>query len=380
LPYLLLFQGVASIVRVSTKQPRFDTVVSKLAKFAGAKMHKAKIICTLGPSSSSAAVLKKLALAGMNVARLNFSHGTHQSHKHKIDIISKLNKTRRNKIKILQDLEGYRIRVGLFKGPRKMVPLASGSIVTLTNQLQTDKLNVIPFDYQGALSDIKIGSNIFIDDGSIALKVVGRDKIGLKAVVYVPGSVKEHKGINIPDINLKFEGLTEKDKNDLLFGIENGVDFIAQSFVRNEKDILCVREFINRRGLNCPLIAKIENRQGIENIDRIMDVSDGIMIARGDMGVSLPICEVPVMQKIIIKKCLRRRTFVITATQMLESMTENIRPTRAEVSDVANAIIDGSDYVMLSAETAAGKHPVEAVRMMRDIITFTEKSLASKKI
>jgi pyruvate kinase len=316
----------------------------------------------------------------MNVARLNFSHGTHQSHKHKIDIISKLNKTRRNKIKILQDLEGYRIRVGLFKGPRKMVALSAGSTVTLVNKPQSDKLNVIPFDYQGALSDIKIGSSFFIDDGNIALKVKGLDKTGLKAVVYVPGSVKEHKGINIPDINLKFEGLTEKDKNDLLFGIENGVDFIAQSFVRNEKDILCVREFINRRGLNCPLIAKIENRQGIENIDRIMDVSDGIMIARGDMGVSLPICEVPVMQKIIIKKCLRRRTFVITATQMLESMTENIRPTRAEVSDVANAIIDGSDYVMLSAETAAGKHPVEAVRMMRDIITFTEKSLASKKI
>ncbi|MBN1391963.1 MAG: pyruvate kinase [Sedimentisphaerales bacterium] len=343
-------------------------------------MRKTKIICTLGPSSSDSAVLKKLALAGMNVARLNFSHGTHQSHKHKIDIISKLNKTRRNKIKILQDLEGYRIRVGLFKGPRKMVPFAAGSIVTLINKPLSDKLDIIPFDYQGALSDIKTGSNIFIDDGSIALKVIGRNKTGLKAQVVVPGFVKEHKGINIPDINLKFEGLTEKDKNDLLFGIANKVDFIAQSFVRNENDILCVREFINRRGFNCPLIAKIENRQGIENIDGIMDVSDGIMIARGDMGVSLPICEVPVIQKIIIKKCRRHRAFVITATQMLESMTENVRPTRAEVSDVANAIIDGSDYVMLSAETAAGKHPVEAVRMMRDIIAFTEKSLASKKI
>jgi pyruvate kinase len=261
-----------------------------------------------------------------------------------------------------------------------MVELSAGAAVTLINKPQSDKLNVIPFDYQGALSDIKIGSNIFIDDGNNALKVKSRDKTGLKAVVVVPGFVKEHKGINIPDINLKFEGLTEKDKNDLLFGIENCVDFIAQSFVRDENDILCVREFINRRGFNCPLIAKIENRQGIENIDRIMDVSDGIMIARGDMGVSLPIREVPVMQKIIIKKCLRHRAFVITATQMLESMTENIRPTRAEVSDVANAIIDGSDYVMLSAETAAGKHPVEAVLMMRDIITFTEKSLEYKKI
>ena len=343
-------------------------------------MHKTKIICTLGPSSGNAAVLKKLALAGMNVARLNFSHGTHKSHKQRIDTIRRLNKTRKNKIKILQDLEGYRIRVGLFKGPRKMVELLKASSVTMINELQTDKKNVIPFDYQGSLSDIKVGSHIFIDDGSIALKVKSRDKTGLKAVVYVPGFVKEHKGINIPDVNLKFDGLTEKDKDDLLFGIANKVDFIAQSFVRNKKDILIVREFINRRGFDCPLIAKIENRQGIENIDEIMSVSEGIMIARGDMGVSLPICEVPVMQKIIIKKCLRHRSFVITATQMLESMTEHVRPTRAEVSDVANAIIDGSDYVMLSAETAAGKHPVEAAKMMSDIIAFTEKSLKSKKI
>jgi pyruvate kinase len=343
-------------------------------------MRKTKIICTLGPSSSNAAVLKKLVLSGMNVARLNFSHGTHKTHKQSIDIIRRLNKTRRNKIKILQDLEGYRIRVGLFKGPRKMVALVTGSIVTLINKPQTDKKNVVPFDYQGSLYDIKTGCHIFIDDGSIALKVKHRDRNGLKAEVLVPGVVKEHKGINIPDINLKFDGLTEKDKNDLLFGIANKVDFIAQSFVRNEKDILCIREFINRRNFNCPLIAKIENHQGIENIDRIIEVSDGIMIARGDMGVSLPIYEVPVMQKIIIKKCSRHSTFVITATQMLESMTEHIRPTRAEVSDVANAIIDGSDYVMLSAETAAGKHPLEATQMMSDIIMFTEKSLKSNKI
>jgi pyruvate kinase len=364
----------------STKQPYFDTVVSQLTKFAGAKMRKTKIICTLGPASSKAAVLKRLVLSGMNIARLNFSHGTRKTHKQSIDIIRRLNKTHRNKIKILQDLEGYRIRVGLFKGPRKMVALAAGSIVTLINKPATDKQNVIPFDYQGSLYDIKTGCHIFIDDGNIALKVKGRDKTGLKAEVLVPGIVKEHKGINIPDIKLKFEGLTEKDKDDLLFGIANKVDFIAQSFVRNEKDILSVKEFINRRGFNCPLIAKIENRQGIENIDQIMEVSDGIMIARGDMGVSLPICEVPVMQKIIIKKCLRHRAFVITATQMLESMTEHIRPTRAEVSDVANAIIDGSDYVMLSEETAAGKHPVEATKMMSDIISFTEKSLKSRKI
>lgn len=343
-------------------------------------MRNTKIICTLGPSSSKAAVLKNLVLSGMNVARLNFSHGTHKTHKQSIDIIRLLNKKRRNKIKILQDLEGYRIRVGLFKGPRKMVELVKGSIVTLINTLETGKKNVIPFDYEGSLFDIKTGCHIFIDDGNIALRVKSRDRNSIRAEVLVPGIVKEHKGINIPNINLKFDGLTEKDKNDILFGIENKVDFIAQSFVRNKKDILSVREFINRRNFNCPLIAKIENRQGIENIDEILEVSDGIMIARGDMGISLPIYEVPVMQKIIVKKCSRHRAFVITATQMLESMTENIRPTRAEVSDVANAIIDGSDYVMLSAETAAGKHPVEATQMMSDIIMFTEKSLKCKKI
>jgi len=316
----------------------------------------------------------------MNVARLNFSHGTNKTHKQSIDIIRQLNKTHRSKIKILQDLEGYRIRVGLFKGPRKMVELVKGSIVTLINKLETDKKDVVPFDYGGSLYDIKIGRYIFIDDGNIALKVKSRDRNGIRAEVIVPGILKEHKGINIPDINLKFEGLTDKDKNDLLFGIANKVDFIAQSFVRNKKDMLSVRKFINRNKFNCPLIAKIENRQGIGNIDEILEVSDGIMIARGDMGVSLPIYEVPVMQKMIIKKCNQQKKFVITATQMLESMTEHLRPTRAEVSDVANAIVDGSDYVMLSGETAVGEHPVEAVQMMRNIIRFTEKSIKHKDI
>jgi len=342
-------------------------------------MSKTKVICTLGPSSSKAAVLKKMILSGMDVARLNFSHGTHKTHKQSIDIIRRLNKAHRNKIKILQDLEGYRIRVGLFKGPRKTIELVKGSIVTLINKLETDQKDIIPFDYKGSLYDIKTGCHIFIDDGNIDLKVKSRDRDSIRVEVLVPGILKEHKGINIPDINLKFEGLTDKDKNDLLFGIANKVDFIAQSFVRNKKDILSVRNFINQHKFNCPLIAKIENRQGIENIDEILEVSDGIMIARGDMGVSLPIYEVPMMQKMIIKKCNYHRAFVITATQMLESMTEHIRPTRAEVSDIANAIIDGSDYVMLSAETAAGKHPVEAMQMMNDIIKFTEKSLKCKQ-
>jgi len=343
-------------------------------------MSRTKIICTLGPASNKEAVLKKLTLGGMNAARLNFSHGNHKSHKQSIDIIRQLSGTGRNKIKILQDLEGYRIRIGQFKGPRKMIELVKGSTVTLINKPETDKKDVIPFDYDGSLSDIKTGCHIFIDDGNLSLKVKDRSSAGLRAEVVVGGILKEHKGINIPEIKLKFGGLTEKDKSDLLFGIANKIDLIAQSFVRGKDDILSVREFIARHGFDCPLIAKIENRQGIENLDSILDVCDGIMIARGDMGVSLPIYEVPIMQKMIIKKCNERKKFVITATQMLESMTEHIRPTRAEVSDIANAIIDGSDYVMLSGETAAGKHPVEAVQMMNDIIKFTEKSLKRKQI
>lgn len=338
-------------------------------------MSRTKIICTLGPATSRSDILKKLALSGMNIARLNFSHGTYQSHKKKIDAVRKLNKARRSKIKILQDLEGYRIRVGLFKGPRKMIELVKSSTITLIPGSSTDRKDVIPFDYDGSLYDIKKGCHIFIDDGNIALKVKTVTRKQVKAEVIVGGMVKEHKGINIPDVNLKFAGLTEKDKDNLLFGIENKVDLIAQSFVRNKDDILSVRKFINSNNYDCPLIAKIENRDGIKNIDKILEVSDGIMIARGDMGVSLPVYEVPMVQKMIIKKCSSHRAFVITATQMLESMTEHIRPTRAEVSDIANAIIDGSDFVMLSGETAAGKYPVEAVRMMKSIIDFTEKAL-----
>lgn len=316
----------------------------------------------------------------MDIARLNFSHGSHQSHQKTIDIIRRVNKNSRRKIKILQDLEGYRIRVGLFKGPRKYLELKVGDKLRFVCSESSDKMDVIPFDYTGSLYDIKVGSHIFIDDGNIALKVKRRDKSCITAEVIVGGLLKEHKGINIPDVNLKFEGLTEKDKANILFGIENKIDYVAQSFVRDEKDILSVRQFINQHNYDCPLIAKIENQQGIDNIDKIMDAADGIMIARGDMGVSLPIYQVPIMQKMIIKKCLKHKAFVITATQMLESMTAHIRPTRAEVSDVANAIIDGSDFVMLSGETAAGKYPVQTVEMMSSIINYTEKSLKKTKI
>jgi pyruvate kinase len=337
-------------------------------------MTKSEIICTLGPSSEDASTLRAMMQAGMAVARLNFSHGTRRRHQSRLDLVRGLNKKHGKSVKILQDLQGHRIRVGRFKG-RKSIPLKKMQRVFLTNRAEPSGKDVLPFDYKGPLADIKIGRFIYIDDGNIALIVRARTRDYIEAEVVVPGILKENKGINIPDVSLRFEGLTDKDRTDLKFGIENDVDFIAQSFVNDKKDILCLREAVGKRGANCRLIAKIENRHGVDNIDEILDVSDGIMIARGDLGVSLPIFQIPVLQKMIIKKCRRRRKFVITATQMLESMTEHLRPTRAEVSDVANAIIDGSDYVMLSAETAVGKHPVEVVEMMNQIVEFTTRFL-----
>ena len=343
-------------------------------------MIKTKTICTLGPSSGNTTVLRKMMLAGMDMVRLNFSHGSHEGHKHNVDLVRRLNTKYRQHIRILQDLEGYRIRIGRFKYSRgKTIELKKRQIIRLTNKDKAGDKGVIPFDYEGALRDIKIGSLIYIDDGNISLKVKTRTKDCLKAEVVVPGILKENKGINIPDINLKFEGLTEKDKSDLDFAVKNKVDFIAQSFVRNRQDIINVKDFIKDSGLKCQIIAKIENRQGIQNIDEILEASDGIMIARGDMGVSLPIYKIPILQKMLIRKCNRRKKFVITATQMLESMTEHIRPTRAEVTDVANAIMDGSNYVMLSGETAVGQYPVETVQMMNQIIKFTEQFLKYKK-
>lgn len=276
----------------------------------------------------------------------------------------------------MQDLEGYRIRVGRFKG-KKAIELKKRQILFLTNEKILGDKGIVPFDYEGSLRDIKSGNRIYMDDGNIELIARRNSKRYLKAEVVIPGILRENKGINIPDINLKFKGLTEKDKEDIHFGITNKVDFIAQSFVRDRFDILPIRQLIRGRLDDCKIIAKIENRQGIRNIDEIIDVSDGIMIARGDMGVSIPIYEIPVVQKRIIKKCNQAKKLVITATQMLESMVENLRPTRAEVTDVANAVLDGSDYVMLSAETAAGKHPVETVKMMNQIIKFTESAFVN---
>jgi len=337
-------------------------------------MPKTKIIATLGPASSSYAVLRKMVTAGLDVVRLNFSHGTHEQHLERIKFIRLINQKYRRHIRIMQDLEGFRIRVGRFKGPKTRV-LEKRNIVWLTNDPEAQRPTIIPLDYQSSLDWIKPGQLIYIDDGQIALRAKDSSANKIKAQVIEGGILQERKGINVPDSELEFEGITEKDKKDIEFGITHNVDYIALSFVRDESDVLKACELIKPRLPTCRVVAKIETRQAIENIDAIIKAVDGIMIARGDMGISIPIYEVPIVQKRIIKKCNAAKKFVITATQMLEHMTEHLKPTRAEVADVANAIIDGTDFVMLSAETAVGRFPYESVAMMNDIIKFTEKSL-----
>lgn len=333
-------------------------------------MVKTKIICTIGPSSSSETVLRKMMLAGMDVGRLNFSHGKPQELLRRIKLIRLLNAKYRRRIKLLGDLQGHRIRVGDLVKP---VELKKRQIVWLTQAKRNSARGKIPFDYRGPLETIKNGILIFIDDGNIALEVTGRAKNSLRAKVIAGGVLKGHKGVNIPQAKLEFGGISRKDVQDISFCEKHNVEYIAQSFVRTKKDILDVRKLL-KTGSGCRLIAKIETREGVKNIDEIIKSSDGIMIARGDMGVSLPIYEIPIIQKAIIRKCNRAGKPVITATEMLESMTENRTPTRAEVTDVANAIIDGTDFVMLSAESAVGKYPAETVAMMNSIIKFTERN------
>jgi pyruvate kinase len=337
-------------------------------------MVKTKIICTIGPASSTATILRKMMLAGMDVGRLNFSHGIEKELVARIEIIRRLNKKYRRRIRILGDLQGHRIRIGRLSQP---IELKKRQRVCLVQKDIKGTCTKIPFDYQGPLKSIKTGYHIFIDDGNIALEVTGRGKGSIKASVITGGLLKQNKGVNIPQARLAFGDISQKDREDICFCRKHGLEYIAQSFVCTKDDILDVRDILGTAA--CKVIAKIENRQGIKNIDEIIKVSDGIMIARGDMGVSLPIYEIPMVQKMIIKKCNLAKKPVITATQMLESMTESLRPTRAEVTDVANAIIDGTDFVMLSAETAAGRYPAETVKMMNDIIKFTEKSAPSQQ-
>jgi pyruvate kinase len=332
------------------------------------------IVCTIGPASRDIRVLRRMMRAGMDVARLNFSHGTHADHLKTVRLIRELNRTYRRGIRILGDLEGYRIRIGTWPG-HVPIDLKRRQQVRLSN-FSPLPAGAVPFEYEGSLRDIRKGMTIFLDDGTIALTVKGSGMRALECEVTVPGTLKEHKGINIPEAKLRFSGVKEKDRRDIGFCVQHRVEYLAQSFVRTPQDMRVVAGYAREHGYRGLLFAKIENRQGIENVEGILAVADGIMVARGDMGVSIPVWEVPVVQKQIIRSCNLARKPVITATQMLESMTEHLRPTRAEATDVANAVFDGTDYVMLSAETAVGAHPVETVDTMNRIIKFAEANRA----
>jgi len=337
-------------------------------------MPRTKIVATIGPASSNYTILRKMFAAGLDVVRLNASHGSHEQHQDSIELVRRINIKYKRHIRIMLDLAGFRIRVGRFQGDKTRL-LKNRTVVWLSNDPNADGPKTIPFDYQGNLTRIKPGQLIYIDDGNLILRVKSASTNSIKAIVVEGGILKERKGINIPGVDLEFEGITAKDRKDIVFGIAHKVDYIALSFVRDENDIRQAADLIKPTLPHCRLVAKIESRQAIRNIDKIIEATDGIMIARGDMGVAVPIHEVPIIQKQIIKKCNAAGKFVITATQMLEHMTEHSRPTRAEVTDVANAIIDGTDYVMLSGETAVGRFPHESVLMMNEIIKFTEKSI-----
>jgi pyruvate kinase len=332
-------------------------------------MIKTKILATLGPSSSTPAMLRKFYAAGLDAVRLNFSHGTKDEHAARIGLVRELNRKLRRHILILQDLKGNRIRIGRLKAP---LELKKKQKVSLVQAAAAHRPGEIPFDYRGSLKVIRKGHFIYIDDGNIAfeVKAIGRDSLSCE--VAAGGLLKERKGVNIPMARLDFPLLSDEDREDIEFGVAHKLDFIAQSFVRSKADVLAVARLVKPRLPSCKIIAKIEAREAIKNLEEIAKAADGIMVARGDLGVMFPLWEVPILQKRIIKLCNRLKKPVITATQMLETMTANCLPTRAEVSDVANAVLDGTDYVMLSAESAAGKYPAEAVRMMNQVVKYTE--------
>jgi pyruvate kinase len=337
---------------------------------------KAKIVATIGPASDKEEILEKLVLAGMNVARMNFSHGTHQEHAERIQRIRHVAKKVGKCVGILQDLQGPKIRVGELPGP---VQLAEGEEVTLYATGTSPGSNSekkIPVDFRQLFDSVQTSDKLLLDDGRLTLEVVSvEEPSSLLAKVIVGGTLSSHKGINLPGVRLRIPGFTEKDEEDLAFGISQDVDAVAVSFVRTADEIQRVHEAIERicSGKRPPLlIAKLEKPEALENLEAILDVVDGVMVARGDLGVELPPERVPVQQKHIIRTANRRAKLVVTATQMLESMISNPLPTRAEASDVANAIFDGTDAVMLSAETAAGKYPVESVQMMDRIVREAE--------
>ena len=336
-------------------------------------MRKTKIICTLGPSSESEEKLREIMLAGMNVARFNFSHGSHEEHKKRFDRVMKISGELGLQIATLLDTKGPEIRLKDIEGGKTV--LESGQTFTLTTEDMMGTNEKVSITYKNLIHDISVGTTILIDDGLIEMVVQEITDTDIICDVINGGPISNHKGVNVPGAELSMPYLSEQDISDIMFGCDMGFDFLAASFVRCKEDILSVRKIIEEHGSHMKIIAKIENMQGIHNLEGILEASDGIMVARGDMGVEVAMEEVPVFQKRMIKKALVQGKIVITATQMLDSMIKNPRPTRAEVTDVANAIYDGTSAIMLSGESAAGAYPVEAVKTMARIAERAEKDI-----
>jgi pyruvate kinase len=333
----------------------------------------AKIICTIGPASQSVDQLVKLIVAGMDVARLNFSHGTYDEYQKIFENIREARKQTGEHIGILQDLSGPKIRTGVLK--EKSIVLREGAEFTFTTKEVVGTVDLVSTTYKNLPTDVEVNDTILLDDGKMSLKVLSKTDSNVRCLVVNGGILSEHKGMNLPWVRVSASSVTEKDIEDLKFGLANDIDYVALSFVRGPDDIRKLREIIvneTKRGRRFPIIAKIEKAEAVSNIDKIIAEADGIMVARGDLGVEMPTEEVPIIQKMIVRECNERGVPVIVATQMLESMIENPRPTRAEATDVANAVLDGADAVMLSAETSIGKFPVEAVAVMDRIIRRAE--------
>lgn len=340
------------------------------------KLHykkKTKIVGTIGPASSDIKTLTRLSEAGLNVARLNFSHGTHEEQQEKVELIKKVRKNTGKRLAVLQDLSGPKIRTGDLV--TDTVVLKKGSILVLTTNKVPGTAEKMSVSYKKLPQDVSVGDRILLNDGKQELRVIKKTKTDITTKVVYGGEIKSRRGVNLPDTVISTSVITTKDKKDLEFGIKNDVDFIAQSFVQTGKDILTLKKILQKRGCKALVIAKVETTEAIKNIDEIIAVSDGIMVARGDLAVEVGPERVPMLQKYIAEECNRLGKPVIVATQMLESMTRNPVPTRAEVSDVSNAILDGADAVMLSEETAMGAYPEKVVNMMKQIALESEKGI-----
>ena len=341
-------------------------------------MRRTKIVCTVGPASDPVEILSKMIAAGMNVARLNFSHGTHEEHARRVEAVRRAAGELGTIVGIMLDTKGPEIRTGLLQTDK--ITLDTGNRIILTTEEIRGNAERLSISYKGLVSDVSPGSKILLADGLVELEVISVDGTEITCKVVNGGEIGSRKNVNLPGVVVNLPAVTDKDVEDIKFAVTKGFDFIAASFVRTASDVIAVRRVLEENDSDMQIIAKIENHQGVENIDEILRVADGIMVARGDMGVEIPTEEVPLVQKMIIQKCNRVGKPVITATQMLESMVHNPRPTRAEATDVANAIFDGTDAIMLSGETAAGKFPVEAVKMMDRLAVRTERALGFEEL